>query len=695
MFTGIDEVDWAALRHAHGSAEDVPGLLRGLASQDPAEREDALDRMYGTVHDQGTVYDSTLACVPFLLALAGDETVPERDGIVELLVSVGTVAQEAEGGPRRASGGAPGLVNGFGGSGAPAADVIRAGAEVFVRLAGDADAAVRRAAAGALVRFLDEPARVLGVLRERIAVERDDGVLLALTESLGLFVRRHPAYAGEALEPLVARSGPPYEPGLRLAALGQLVSCAHDRVPSDLVPLAVRLLRERSAGRTVRREKAHRSGKETLARRLHRLWPVDEEGSHLLRSLHTALDDRLADRTALLEGQLTSPDPTDRCNAVWMAAGLLREWRTDHTGPVTLIGHQLGEEDGRLSDAAVSVLMDLFGLAGPAADRLAALVASRPDRWVRRCRRGTPSLGGPLKALARCGDPRAVPVLAEVLAGPDVPGDLGPAIGHLGRAAAPLAPVVRRRLGAIPLGSPRAPELAVPLLSALLTLGDQDALPEVMRLVRGPSDGLRPAEGLRSDGLWSDGAYLGQVVSALGLFGAAARDAVPVLRALLDTEQASAAAGALWEVEGEAAVVLPVLSWEVAAGDRRRRQAVQVLSRMGPAARPASAALRRAVADGPVWERVAAACALWRIEGDAEPVLPVLRAGWTEHPHTRVTVAECLVGMGPAAAPLRDLPESELASRRRHLALPGGHGSHDIPEDERLVGLCRAALAGG
>ncbi|MFI6932571.1 HEAT repeat domain-containing protein [Streptomyces sp. NPDC050287] len=685
MFTGIDDVDWAALRHAHGSAEDVPGLLRGLASPDPAERGEALDRMYGTVHDQGTVYDSTLACVPFLLALAGNETVPERDGIVELLVSMGTVGQEAEVGPERGSGGPPGQLNGFRGSGASAARVIRAGAEVFVRLAGDADAAVRRAAAGALVRFLDEPARVLDVLRKRIAAERDDGVLLALTESLGVFVRRHPAYAGEALELLVARCGPPYQPGLRLAALGQLVGCAPDRAPSDLVPLAVRLLRERSARRTVRREVAGGSGKETLARRLYRLRPVDEEGSHLLRSLHTALDDRVADRIALLDGQLTSPDPTDRCNAVWMAAGLLREWRTGHSGLVTLIGAQLDEEVGWLSDAAVSVLIDLFGLAALAADRLAALVASRPDRWVRRCRCGTLLLGDPLKALARCGDPRAVPVLAEVLAGPVVPGDLGQAIGHLGRAAASLAPVVRRRLGAIPLGSPRAPDLAVPLLSALLTLGDRDALPEVMRLVRGPSDGLRP-----------DDAHLGHLVRALGLFGPAAREAVPVLRGLLDTERASAAAGALWEVEGEAAVVLPVLLREMAGGDhRRRRQAVEVLSRMGPAARPAPAALRGAVADGPVRERVAAGCALWRIDGDAEPVLPVLRTGWTEHPHTRADVAECLVDMGPAAAPLRDLPEAELASRRRHLALPGGHGSHDIPKDERLVGLCRAALAGG
>ncbi|MER7187962.1 HEAT repeat domain-containing protein, partial [Streptomyces hyaluromycini] len=89
MFTGIDEVDWASLRHAYGSAKDVPGLLRGLASADAAEREVALDGMYGSVHHQGNVYDSTLACVPFLFALASRTEVQDRGAIVELLVSIG------------------------------------------------------------------------------------------------------------------------------------------------------------------------------------------------------------------------------------------------------------------------------------------------------------------------------------------------------------------------------------------------------------------------------------------------------------------------------------------------------------------------------------------------------------------------------------------------------------------------------
>jgi hypothetical protein len=673
VFTGIDEVDWASLRHAYGSAEDVPGLLRGLASADPVERETALDGMYGAVHHQGDVYDSTLACVPFLLALVASGEVADRAGIVELLVSIGAESASREDGTE-------------GGLRTRARVGVRSGAEVFVRLAGDADPSVRRAAPRALVRFLDEPARVLGLLRERCTLERDDRALHALTESLGLFVRRHPGHAAGALELLTAQSSAPYDPGLRLAALGQLADCAPDRLPPDLVTVAVGLLRERSARRSTGRDGVGCPHSDTLASRLRRLRPSDEEGSQLLRTLHRGLGDRLDERTALLRGQLTSPDAVDRCNAVWMSAGLIREWRADWTGTVTLIGAQLATEESRLRDAALSVLEDLFGLAAPAADDLAALVTSQPDLWVRRPRRGAPTLGGPLKALVRSGDSRAVPVLAEVLAGPVVPDDLGQVIGRLGPAAAPLAPALRRRLGDIEPDSAGTFERALPLLSALTALGDVEAVPEVLRLVRGLPARLRLRDAL-----------VEAAVRALEVFGSAAPSlVVPVLRELLGTECAAVAAGALWTVEGDVSAVLPVLTGELADGRPRRRAAAGALARLGPKAGGALPALRRMVLAEDLWERVAAACAVWRISGDEEFAAPVLRTAWTENPYTRRTITACLAALGPAGAPLHDLLRAELAARRRHLASPsGGHGSHDVLDDEQLVRACREVLAAG
>lgn len=60
---------------------------------------------------------------------------------------------------------------------------------------------------------------------------------------------------------------------------------------------------------------------------------------------------------------MTSDAAADRCNAVWMSAGLFSEWRGSYEEPVALIGEQLGTDDARLRDAAVSVLEGLFALA--------------------------------------------------------------------------------------------------------------------------------------------------------------------------------------------------------------------------------------------------------------------------------------------------------------------------------------------
>jgi HEAT repeat protein len=683
VFTGIDEVDWASLRHAYGSAEDVPGLLRGLASTDPVERAGALDGMYGAVHHQGIVYDSTLACVPFLFALAACEEVADRGGLVELLAGIGRGHAPEE--------------TAEAGDGSGAADAaVRAGAEVFAVLLGDRDSGVRRAAAEALVRFLDQPARVLGLLRQRITVERDDRVLLALTESVGLFVRQHPAHAPEALDILLMLGTPPYDPGLRLAALGQLAGCAPDLLPADLVPTVVELLGERSEQRRsgrLTRDDPDGPDPDTLAGRLRRLRPSDEEGALLLRTLHTALGGRVSDRIALLEGQLTSPDAADRCNGVWLSAGLFREWRADYAAPVELIGKQLDAGarpllgtavSDRLRDAAVSVLGDLFHLAAPAADHLNTLVIARPDLWVQRWERRAPTLGGPLKALAHSGDPRATPVLAQVLAQPVVPVDLGRVIVHLGHSAAPLAPALRHLLGRVPLDSPETYDRAVPLLSALTALADREAVPEVLRLLRGMADGVR-----------SRPRVVESAVRALDVFGGGAEGVVPVLRGLLESECAGVAAGALWSVEGDASAVLPVLIRELAGRDAvRRRAAAEVLARLGASARFAVPGLSRLVETECVWERTAGACALWRVTGEVEGVLPVLRSAWVEHPGVRGVIAACLVDMGAVGAPLYDLVDAELAAPRRHLVRPGGHGSQDVPEDERLLEACREVRVG-
>ena len=117
--TGLDEIDWSALSHAYGSAEDIPDLLRRLAitgsdaysdgsakadetdldvddyddedDEAPSEAEEIIGDLWSSICHQGSVYSASIAAVPFLaeIAAAGVSTTP----ILQLL---GSIAQAAD-----------------------------------------------------------------------------------------------------------------------------------------------------------------------------------------------------------------------------------------------------------------------------------------------------------------------------------------------------------------------------------------------------------------------------------------------------------------------------------------------------------------------------------------------------------------------------------------------------------------------
>ncbi|MGW1277084.1 PBS lyase [Streptomyces tsukubensis] len=800
MFGGIDEVEWAGLEHAYGSAGDVPGLLRGLASADPAVRESALDAMYGAVHHQGDVYDSTLACIPFLLELVVDPAVPDRGGIIELLTSIGGIeldgddeldpeCEEFESAANYAM----------------AASAVTAGADAFLSLVGCEDRGVRLTVPLALAAFHGEPALVLALLRERLKVESDPEVRLAYVEAGGRIALRHDGLAPEVVEWLTAltrsqhdgkpsvydpdayavglppeppvrtrphpngvtgvtgpngpgsqggTSGPggaqradrqtrakgqdrtgrpgrdtdgtrpgtpapgrPYDPGLRLSAIAQLARCAPHTLPADVVPDVTGLLRELRTGRGP--ERFHRApsgppprpvpppgpgallGRLLDQREAERAARTAPWTGDLLRTLHDGLGDRVDDRIALLADQLCSPDWGQRIDAVRMSARLMRTWRGEYGELVGLIGEQLHDGEPGLADAAVTALEDLHGLARPAADALADhVIAGGPGRWVRRWAEEPDALGRALVALSRTGDARAVPVLARLLERDPLPRDLGFAVGHLGAAAAPLVPALRERLGALPLDD-RLYDTAGSLLWAVKALRASEALPEVLRLLRGAPEYRRE---------W----VAELVLRALAAFGPAAAEAVPGLRALLrdgarrdgsSPAFGAKAATALWAVEGDADAVLPVLCAALAGTDQgARRVAAETVGAMGPAGAGAAPVLAPLLTAADPWTRVDAAHALWSVTGGPGLSWPVLRAAWDSLPSTRIPTAERLTGGAdtsngggafPAGARVAaGLLRSELVHVRRHNAIDGGYGSHDIVRDERLLALCRQALNG-
>src|SRR3954447_8087532 len=93
VLDGLDEVDWSGLDKAYGPASELPGLLRAVATGDPALTEAAIPEgdlglNWGLILDAG-VYSATAAAVPFLVELAGDPGVLVPD---QLLATVACAA---------------------------------------------------------------------------------------------------------------------------------------------------------------------------------------------------------------------------------------------------------------------------------------------------------------------------------------------------------------------------------------------------------------------------------------------------------------------------------------------------------------------------------------------------------------------------------------------------------------------------
>ncbi len=85
MLEGLGEIDWHALGHAYGRADNIPIALRNLTSEDATVRHQAEEELSGTLHHQGSIYSATAIAVSFLTDLILNPRVLERDRILFLL----------------------------------------------------------------------------------------------------------------------------------------------------------------------------------------------------------------------------------------------------------------------------------------------------------------------------------------------------------------------------------------------------------------------------------------------------------------------------------------------------------------------------------------------------------------------------------------------------------------------------------
>ena len=84
----LASVPWKQLHHAYGTAVEVPALLYAVTRGTDPVRRAAWWELWGNVHHQGTVYEATPACVPFLAQIVGDPDHPGRVNALSFLCQI-------------------------------------------------------------------------------------------------------------------------------------------------------------------------------------------------------------------------------------------------------------------------------------------------------------------------------------------------------------------------------------------------------------------------------------------------------------------------------------------------------------------------------------------------------------------------------------------------------------------------------
>jgi PBS lyase HEAT-like repeat len=375
---GLDEIPWADLRHARGSAADVPGILRGLARPGGgSERADLLDRLDPSIWDQG-VCSAGAAAAPFLIELACTPAVPSRAAIVGLIGRFAAWPNEM-GEPWRSAQDA-----------VRCQDALVAGHDALVGLLQDADGSVRAAAAELMWAYAVWSPRAdgaLAALLELDAVEPDIAVRVSLRRDgvqAAIDARGSGAASAGPIAAAVERLAgtPRMAPGLRLA-------CLAARRRLDPASVTWRELLDAALAPDTPREGVGWGG----------------GGSHLAVVLCDVCGADSAAWLNLIRCLIGHEQAQVRAGALRAVGEAMARWRSAPAELVPLIGPLLADPEPEVRMMSA----DLLAAAGQAGagfgDRLAAVLN---DSY-------RPAAACAAWALARHGDPRAVPALIRAL----------------------------------------------------------------------------------------------------------------------------------------------------------------------------------------------------------------------------------------------------------------------------------------
>ncbi len=87
MLSGLNDVPWAHIQTAFGTAEEVPQLLTDLLSGDVQVQQAAMETLSEKVNHQGSVYEVSAYVVPFFVQILVSKVRMDRVALVEMLYS--------------------------------------------------------------------------------------------------------------------------------------------------------------------------------------------------------------------------------------------------------------------------------------------------------------------------------------------------------------------------------------------------------------------------------------------------------------------------------------------------------------------------------------------------------------------------------------------------------------------------------
>lgn len=287
MLEGLDDVPWAKLRHALGPADDVPDLIRDLASDNDERRAKSQYDLYGTLWSHGTVYEATLNAIPFLVELLEHAEHVDRPWLLIYLSALANGASHhevhqlhgiydeerdtAEFAAKIAQ--EQSWVDG-------AKKAVRKGLPTYQRLLSHDDAGTRASAAFLLGGLRDDAPTTIAVLSGRLASESVPVVRASVAEALGS-LGDEPLTRVRLLD-LVEHDNAPY---VRWAAARSLAFLATDDVDDAVVEALVFALKDPSSIEPLHAESpwAEENTPAATARALLAVGP--EKGAHAVPSL--------------------------------------------------------------------------------------------------------------------------------------------------------------------------------------------------------------------------------------------------------------------------------------------------------------------------------------------------------------------------------------------------------------------------